>query len=144
MPFNGYNTGKDVSIQLFGNSGVITSFSMRTRFTSKQMTQRIRIRRFDAGIDYLELPDGWEGGFDYTRQTPELDNYFAQLEADYYNGVDIQPAQITETIQEVGGVISQYRYTGVMFKLDDAGDKVGDDVVKQKLSFVASRRLNIS
>ena len=144
MPMNGYNTGRDVTIQLLGNDGTIQSFSMRTMFSSKQDTNDIKIKRFDGQLDHLRIPDGWNGTFEYTRQNSIIDDYFASLEDNYYNGADIQPAQITETIQDPGGVIRQYRYTGVMFKLDDAGDKRGDDVIKQRISWVASRRVSVS
>lgn len=143
MPMNNYNTGRDVTLQVFGNDGAMKSFRMRTMFNSKQETNHIKVKRFDGVIDNLMIPDGWNGQLEYTRQGGEVDDYIAKLENDYYNGQDIQPAQITETIQEGSGVITQYRYTGVYFKLDDAGDKRGDDVIKQRVSFVASRRLKI-
>lgn len=67
-----------------------------------------------------------------------------QLEANYYAGINEQPATITETITEVNGQVTQYRYLNVLFKLDDAGSKAGDQTVKQKLSFVAARRTKIA
>jgi hypothetical protein len=51
---------------------------------------------------------------------------------------------ITETIAEVSGAITQYRYLGALLKLDDAGDYAGDATVKQKVSFVCSRRVKVA
>ncbi|MFD2271412.1 hypothetical protein ACFS07_10430 [Undibacterium arcticum] len=42
------------------------------------------------------------------------------------------PVTITETIQEVSGSISQYRYLQVLLTLEDAGNYKGDDSVHQK------------
>ena len=77
------------------------------------------------------------------RSNSAVDDYFAQLESNYYAGLTIGAAQITETITEVNGGITQYRYTGVMLKLDDAGELSGENLVKQKMSWCASKRLKI-
>ncbi|MFD2271836.1 hypothetical protein ACFS07_13390 [Undibacterium arcticum] len=54
------------------------------------------------------------------------------------------PVTITETIQEVSGSISQYRYLQVLLTLEDAGNYKGDDSVHQKMRFVAARRVKVS
>jgi hypothetical protein len=100
------------------------------------------------GLDGISRPvrffDGWTGGFDLERQDSTVDDYFAQLEANYYAGLNEAPVSITETITEVSGAVTQYRYLGVLLKLDDAGDKAGDSTIKQKLSFMASRRVKVA
>ena len=73
----------------------------------------------------------------------DLDRYIAQQEATYYAGGNELPSSIDETITEPDGSISQYRYTGVMIQLTDAGDKAGDKTINQSLSFAASRRLEV-
>jgi hypothetical protein len=40
----------------------------------------------------------------------------------------------------VDGSVSQYRYTGVALKFDDAGEKGGSKLIKQKVGFKATRR----
>jgi hypothetical protein len=97
------------------------------------------------GLDGITRPvrffDGWSGRFEYERQDSTLDDYFSMLEANYYLGVPEQPCSITETIENPDGGITQYRYLGVLLKLDDAGDWAGDKTVKMTVSFVASRRM---
>jgi len=44
----------------------------------------------------------------------------------------------------VSGAVSQFRFEGVVLKLDDAGNWKGDSTVKQKLSFMASRRIKVA
>jgi hypothetical protein len=100
-----------------------------------------KVKRFDGVTDFLELPDGWEGSFDFERAGGFIDDYFASLEADYYAGEDLPTVSITETITEPGGGVSQYRYTNVTLKYSNAGDKNGSDTVKQKIDFLASRRI---
>lgn len=144
MPMNGFNTGRDVSVQIVGYDGVVHSFALETGFDRKQNTNKVTIKGMDGKIRYLEIPDGWDGSFDYVRQDSQIDDYFAGLEAAYYNGQNIQSSTITETITNPDGSTSQYRYTGVMLKLDDAGKIAGDQDIKQKISWCATRRLKVS
>jgi hypothetical protein len=93
---------------------------------------------------FSELPAGWSGGFDLDRADSTLDDFFAQSESDYYGGVASPIISITETISEVNGAQSQYRYTGVALKFDDGGNKGADKVISQKVSFKAARRIKIT
>lgn len=69
----------------------------------------MRVKRLDGITDHVRFFDGWSGSFDIERQDATLDNYFAQLEANYYAGINESPAQIYETIQEANGAVSQFR-----------------------------------
>src|SRR6185312_6111726 len=97
----------------------------------------------DGIVRYLEIPDGWDGTFSYEKQDDQIDAYFAQLEAAYYAGQNIATSMITETITNADQSISQYRYTGVQFKFDDAGTWKGDQAVSQRISWCASRRIKV-
>jgi hypothetical protein len=144
MPMNGFTVGRDVTIQIVGqNNAVVATFATLTGFSKKQNTVKIASKGMDGVIRYLELPDGWEGHIMVDRSTSAVDDYFAQLESNYYAGVTIGAAQITETITEVSGAQTQYRYVGVMLKLDDAGESNGENLVKQKMTWCASKRLKI-
>lgn len=143
MPMNNFNTGRDITLNIIGFDGTIKNFALQTDFDAKQMTNKISIKGLDGVVRFLEIPDGWDGGFSFERQDALIDQYFNDLENAYYGGQNVQAATITETIQEVNGGISQYRYTGVMFKLDDAGTWHGDASIKMKISWCASRRFKI-
>lgn len=143
MAFNNFSVGKDISLDLIGYNGAITAFSLITNFESKQDTSQVKIMGLDGIPRFLELPAGWRGSFEIERADATLDDYFAGMEAAYYQGLNIASSFITETIGEPNGGITQYRYEGVMFKLEDAGAWKGDHSVKQKLSFVASRRRKV-
>lgn len=143
MPMNNFNVGRDVTLNLVGFDGVIKDFTLLTHFDSKQQANHIQVKGIDGVVRHLMIPDGWDGSLDYERQDDSIDSYFASLEQSYYDGQNIAAATITETIVQPNGSIVQYRFTGVMFKLDDAGGYTGDQTVKMKISWVASRRLKV-
>ncbi|SRR5579883_2871786 len=143
MPVNGFSVGRDVSVQIFGQTGTVTQFDTITSFDKKQMTDRVKVKPLNGPPIFLEIPDGWEGSISVDRSDSNVDDYFAGIESSYYAGLNIGTAQITETITEASGATTQYRYTGVQFKLDDGGAASGDNIMKMKMSWVASRRYKV-
>jgi len=143
MPVNNFNVGRDMTLQIVGYDGTIQNFTLQTEFGARQDTHQIKIMGMDGTVRFLELPAGWTGTLGTDRQDSILDDYFAALESNYYSGLNIQAATLTETISEVDGSVSQYRYAGVVFKLDDAGTWQGDKQVSMKVSWSASRRLKV-
>ena len=143
MPVNGFSIGRDCSLTVNTPNGV-KRFSLITGFGSKPSISDAKVKGLDGIVRHVIFHDGWQGQFDLERQDDELDEYWAQLESDYYAGIAQGAATITETITEVDGSISQFRYDGVVFKLEDAGEWKGDSTVKQKLSFQATRRIKVS
>jgi len=138
----GYNTGKDVALDINGPNGPIRipkimSFDAKPKTTSQEITP------LNGQTDELLIPKGWTGTFEAERVDSTLDDWWAQFESDYYNGVSQPAATITETISEVGGGTSTYRYTNVIMKLEDAGKKEGDKTIRQSVSFTARRRVKV-
>ncbi len=74
---------------------------------------------------------------------PNVDIYFAQREADYFNGVNQQGGTIFESIVEKDGSITSFRYTNVILKYDSAGDWKGDSLIAISVSAMASRRYQV-
>lgn len=143
MSVNGFTVGRDANLDIVTQFGFM-SFSIRTSFTSKQRVTPITSVAADGVTRFANLPAGWEGSFKFDRADSRIDDFFAQTEANYYAGVPISAATITETIQEQSGSISQYLYTGVALEYDSAGEKKGDDKVMQGISFKASQRIKLS
>ena len=144
MPASAYNVGRDIALTIFTSQGTLTTDpSTLTDFESKPINAEIKVIGIDGIMRPAYLPEGHEGSFMYTRTTSDIDDYFADLEANYYAGGDLPSGTITETINDVDGTISQYRYTGVALKLDDAGNWSGNREVKMKVSFMASRRIKV-
>jgi len=143
MPINGFSVGRDVSLDIVGPAGPVR-LNLITAFRSKQEVNEQKVKGMDGITRPLRFFDGWTGGFDIERQDSTVDDYFCQLEANYYSGLNEATVSITETITEVSGAVTQYRYVGVLLKYEDAGEKKGDTTVKQKLGFFASRRLKVA
>lgn len=143
MPINGFSVGRDLTLTIVTASGVLPVKGI-TSFKSKQDTNEEKIVKIDGVTDHVRFFQGWSGSFVIEREDSTLDDYFSQLESNYYQGITEQPVYITETITEKNGNVTQYRYQKVLLKLDDAGDWAGDRVVKQSLSFVCSRRQKIA
>ncbi len=138
----GYNTGKDIAIDINGPYGPIR-LSKIMSFDSKPKVTNQEITPLNGQTDELMIPKGWTGTFEAERVDSTLDDWWEQFESDYYNGVNQSPATITETIQEVGGGTTTWRYTHVILKLEDAGKKEGDKTIRQSMSFTARRRIKV-
>ena len=142
MPVNSFTVGRDVVLDIVGPNGVLV-FNLITGFTSRPDLAEQKVKGLDGLVRPVIFHDGWTGSFDFERQDSQLDDYWAQLEANYFAGINNGSITITETITEVAGNTTQYRYEGVQLKLADAGDAKGDAVVKQRLEFIAGRRRKV-
>jgi len=138
----GYNTGKDVAIDINTPYGPLRLKKLMN-FKSKPKVTNVEIVPLSGETDELQLYKGWTGSFDVERVDSVLDDWQAQAEDDYYNGVNRAPATITETIAEPDGGVTTWRYTNVIMTMDNAGDKEGDKTIKQSMTFTARRRLKV-
>ncbi len=143
MPVNNFSVGRDISLTIVTASGPL-NLSLITGFRSKPEMAEVKVKGLDGLTRHARFYDGWTGGFDVERQDSTVDDYFAQLESNYYAGINEQPATITETITEPNGAVTQYRYMQVLLKLDNAGEWKGDSTVKQQISFIAAQRRKIA
>lgn len=142
MPVNGYNTGKDVEVDIVTPQGIldpsiITSFKKQEKVTEKD------VERMDGINDNLVMPKGWEGSLMFERRNSVLDDYFADREARYYAGEDQAALTMKETIKETGGSVSQYLYEGVQLIFNDGGESKGSDTIKQTVNWKAQRRRKV-
>lgn len=144
MPVNGVNVGRDVTVVLVDSSSTTMDFSIRTGFTKTPNTTEITSISADGIVRTLYLPAGWTGTLDYDRADSAIDDFFADMESDYYSGESLESATITETITEVDGSVSQYKYTGVIFKLNNAGDSTGEGKISMQVGWAAQRRKKIT
>lgn len=143
MPQNNFSVGRDVTLTIIAQNGPL-SLNLITSFTATQKTTDMTVKGLDGITRPLRFFDGWAGSFALERQGSTVDDYFTQLEANYYAGINEQPVSITETITEVSGAVSQYRYIGALLSFADGGAWSGDATVKQTINFVASRRIKVS
>jgi hypothetical protein len=143
MPFNSFSIGKDVTIDVMTPSGLLQLPVTVTQFNMDPIYKDINCATLGGEVLESALPAGWRGSIMLDRQDGTVDDFFAQYEAGYYAGQNIQWSQITETISEADGSISQYRYTKCSLKFEKAGDKKGDDKISQTIGVFASKRLKV-
>jgi hypothetical protein len=137
-----FNVGRDLTIVLIGPNGRVDLTNV-TGFSVKQETAPIKADRLDGVQMNAELPKGWSGTIECDRGNPVVDQLFAQIEAAWFGGSGYQVSQMFQYVEEAGGGISTWAYDNVALKLDDAGDWKPDQVVKQRISFIANRRRSV-
>lgn len=140
---NGFTVGRDISLDLYTSRGPLPLPPTVTSFHAKPVYKTINSHVLGGQNLTAQLPSGWEFTIEIDRSDDSIDAYFAQAEADYYAGIAVPPGTITETITEADGSVSQYRYTKVSLKFDDAGNKQGDNKVTQSFSGSASQRIKV-
>jgi hypothetical protein len=90
-----------------------------------------------------ELPKGWEGSFEVERGSSAVDDFIAAAEVAYRTSGSLPYGQVYQYVNEPDGSTSTYQYTGVVFRLVNAGIWRGDGAVKQKLEFFAAARVRL-
>jgi hypothetical protein len=139
MPYNDFTIGRDVSFQMTSPIGGPMTFRNVTGFDAKPQYNKIRSKGLDGVNRGAEIPDGWEGTIQLDRADDSVKTFFVNIEANYYAGQNIGAGMINETITNPDRSTSQYRYTGVVFSLADAGSYKGDEKVTQTVNFFAAR-----
>jgi hypothetical protein len=145
MPINSLSVGRDVVLDIIDpQNGGILAWATITGFQSRQQTKRLQSIGLDGTNNFAEIPQGWEVTFSLDRSTSVVDDYFATVEDGYFAGLNYVGILVTETIAEVDGSTSQYRYENLTLKLADGGLKTGDSLVKMKIEGMASRRRKVT
>lgn len=142
MANNQYNVGSDTRLTVIVAGSPLVS-QILTSFEARQITTRLKSVQINGRNRYRELEEGWEGSLDYDRADAGLDEFFAAKEAARYAGQLPPTIFITETTTNTDGSISKFRYEGVTLKLDTIGRRSGDAKVEEKISWAASRRIQV-
>ncbi|QAU22594.1 hypothetical protein EO087_00240 [Dyella sp. M7H15-1] len=143
MPANNRNTGRDITIDLATANGPLPFPPTILSIDAKPKYKTIDSHPINGVPQETNIPVGWEIDIEFERAGPTFDAYAAALEAAYFSGQNLQPGTINETIQEPTGGISQWRYTNVVVRLDDAGSFKGDALVHQKVRAFASNKIQV-
>jgi hypothetical protein len=139
---NAFNTGRDIAIDFVLPQGPVR-FSILTDVSRKQNTKSVESHGIDGICRYVEIPGGYEGTVEIDRAGPQLDQAIAYLESLYYAGKPVPYSTITETISELNGSITIWRFVNVAIKAEDLGSWKGDSKVTQKLGWKASLRQRV-
>lgn len=144
MPVNGFNIGKDVTLDIVDAVQGPLRFKIKTRFEADPEYKDLRSEALDGVNRFGYVPAGHKLTFEFDRGDARVDDYFAARESDYFNGVVLPNVSVTETISNPDGSVSQYRYTDVALKLDKSGSFKSDSIVTQTISGMAARKVRIS
>jgi hypothetical protein len=142
MPINSFSIGRDCQLVVMGPLGRV-DLTYVTGFESRQITHSVRLDRLDGVPMGAELPKGWEGSFEVERGTSAVDDFIATSEQTFLSRGSLPAGTVYQYVTEVDGSTSTYQYSGVVFKLVNAGSWKGDASVKQKLEFFATQRQRI-
>jgi hypothetical protein len=144
MAIGPFNTGRDVVLDITTSRGPLRLPTTTTDWEAKPKYKTIESIALSGENLHANVPIGWTGTIGLDRTDSLVGDFFVQLEADYYAGVTIGYATITETISESNGTVTQYRYTKAALRLEEGGKFVGDDRVQVKIGFEASRKIKLS
>jgi hypothetical protein len=144
MPLNGFNTGRDYSLQMTLPNGKVSTINL-IEASFDPVTKTEMIVPINGVPTHLIFPQGWKGTLQFDRNNSQLDDFYAAFEAAFYaNGSTIPGGTIVESITEVDGSVSTYHYTGVQIVPNKMGTWKGDDKVSQSVDVVASQRVKVS
>ena len=143
MPNNNFSVGRDIKLNVITPSGQL-QFPLATEFDRSPKIKDEERPGLDGVDRNVIFHGGWKGTLKFDRGGPSFDDYWAQVEADYYNGLNAGTATIIETITEPNGQVTQYLYSGVVLKPTDMGSFKGQTVVSQTVEFMAQRRLKVA
>lgn len=142
MPATTFSVGRDCQLVLMGPQGRV-DLTHVTGFESRQLTHPIRVERLDGVPLAAELPKGWEGSFELERGTSAVDDFIASAEQAFHATGQLPVGTLYQYVSETNGSTSTYQYENAVFRLAAAGAWKGDNSVKQKLEFFASKRKRV-
>lgn len=145
MPSNNMNIGRDCQVVIIHPlaPGGRLDLQHVTGFDAKNAMATAVSDRLDGKVLTAYLPKNWSGTFHIDRGNAVADQFNDALEAAYFNGVNVPFGQVYQYITEVDGSVSAYQFDDCSFMLGDPGSWKNDALVKQTLTFAASRRRKV-
>ena len=139
-----FNIGRDATLSIMANGSPLNP-SILTEFSAKQTTIDLKSRPLNTEPQHQIIPDGWTFTCTYDRADSTLDDYFAQAEDQYYQGLNASDITIYQDIKDANtGAVSTYAYTGAVLKLADGGTFKAEERVTYKVEGMASRRKKVN
>lgn len=136
-----FTVGKSVTLVFITNGAIVGTASL-TDFTAKQEVKKLRSDPLNSQPVLKNLPGIWSGSATLDRVDSTLDDFFAAQEDAWWSTGQTPTSYIQETINELDGSISQYRYEGVVMEFD-AGARKADERIQQKIDWMGARRRKV-
>lgn len=142
MPANQFNVGRDVTLDIVDPVEGALRFQIKTGWTASPQYDDLESKALDGVPRFDNIPKGHKLTMTFDRADPNVDRYFANREARYFANQAYTLATITETIRNVGGSTSVYRYTGVSLKQAESAWK-GNSITTGQIEGMAARKIQI-
>ena len=143
MPANGFSVGRDVSLDIIDPVQGAIRFPIRTGWKADPEYTDLTSMGLDGLHRFAHLPKGHKLQLTLDRKDSSVKSYFAQIEGQYFAGATLGSVSITETITNVDGSISVFRYLNVALKLTNGGDFKADSKVDMVIEGMASRIVQV-
>lgn len=144
MPVNGQSIGKDVTLTIsVAGLPFKVEPSAVVSFDPSPDTGKETRKGLDGKVRHIVVPDGGKGSIEIDRLSSVVEDFWYALEQAYYSGQNVPSGQIIETIRNPDGSVSQWRYEDCVFDLTNYGSRMADQIIKQRLDFMFSRRIKI-
>jgi hypothetical protein len=134
---DGLTSGASTTLNIVEN-GKIVEWELITNFTYKEDSQIMKKIPMNAFPLHPKLFQGWSGSFSYFRSNSAIVDYIIAQQRNYYLGGDQIGLTINQTIREMNGLLTSYKFSNVVVLLDNGGSFSGTDIVEQSLSFMCS------
>lgn len=143
MPTNSFNIGRDVTLDIVDPVEGVLRFALKTSFEASPEYDELKSKALDGLPRHAYLPTGHKLTFEFDRADSRIDSYFARQEANYFAGQKLPNVSVTETISEVDGSVTQWRYTEVALRLTKGGSWKGDGIATQTVEGMASKKVQV-
>lgn len=114
-----------------------------TAFDGKQQFASLESKRMSLPPIFLEIPNGWNGSFEFDRAETAADDLANAAEAIFWAGGSLVNGDFFQYVTNPDGSTSTYHYLGCAFKFTELGRYAADAVVKQRVDFKASQRVPV-
>ncbi|PHK92919.1 hypothetical protein CR162_21350 [Pseudoroseomonas rhizosphaerae] len=135
-----FDLGRQCRAVLVGPDGAVIQLETVTGFDARQVVQKVRTNPLNGPPQEQQIPSGWEGSFEMSRQGRAADDLFSGMEARFWAGTPIPYCTLFQYVTERDGSISAYRYSNVSISLADAGSYRATEAVTQRIEFFASQK----
>jgi hypothetical protein len=140
-----FTVGRDCSAVLISPYGTQITLVLGTQITSKPEYKVAKSDPLNSPPIERALPAGHRLTFSYDRTGPQIDQLFAQIEANWWaggtpDGGTNASGSVYIYVNEPTGGTTTYNYAGVTFSQTDSGTITQENPVKGELTAFAQTR----
>lgn len=139
MPIGNKTIGQDIRVVINTINGILNiTPDLVGEFTFEPVSDWKDWLPVSGFQENAVLPKSYQGTISLIRKSPVVEQFWLQFVNGYYQGNSVQLSTILQTIKEADGSVTQYQYSGAIFRMTDFGSYKGDEFVMQKLEWRAS------